>query len=196
MAPPWDFRWFFMKAEEMGLTDAMLPFLLIFTIIFAILQKSNILGDKKKNLNVVVSLVIALITVIPHITGAYQRMGLIDVVDVMNRALPNVSIILVAIVSILLLIGLLGGEAKWMGGSISGWIALLSIILIAIIFGHAAGWWFFVDWAWLNDSETVAVVIILLVFGVLIWFITKDEDEGGSEGPGVLEQLGDLFKKS
>ena len=48
---------FIRGAEGWGLTDVLLPFLLIFTIFYAILHKTNILGDKKKNMNIMVSLI-------------------------------------------------------------------------------------------------------------------------------------------
>jgi hypothetical protein len=41
--------------------EIILPFLLVFTIIFAILDKSKMLGDDKRQINAIVSLVIALI---------------------------------------------------------------------------------------------------------------------------------------
>ncbi|MBI5073475.1 hypothetical protein HZA99_06685, partial [Candidatus Woesearchaeota archaeon] len=58
----------FRTMESYGLTDALLPFLLIFTILFAMLQKTKILGAGKKNFNVMVSFIIAAMVVIPHIT--------------------------------------------------------------------------------------------------------------------------------
>lgn len=45
------------------LTDFLYPFLLIFFICFAILEKSSIFGDGKKQLNALVSLVVGLIFV-------------------------------------------------------------------------------------------------------------------------------------
>ena len=51
---------FFRLLESYGFTDALLPFLLIFTIVFAVLQKTNILGKDKKNFNVILALVLAL----------------------------------------------------------------------------------------------------------------------------------------
>lgn len=45
------------------LTDFVLPFLLIFAIIFALLEKSKILGDDKKQINAIIALVVGLIFV-------------------------------------------------------------------------------------------------------------------------------------
>ena len=43
--------------------NAVLPFLLVFVVIFAILQKSKILGDEKKQIDAIVALVIGLIVI-------------------------------------------------------------------------------------------------------------------------------------
>ncbi|GAG35226.1 unnamed protein product, partial [marine sediment metagenome] len=51
--------------ESWGLTDVLLPFLLIFVVMFAILQKTRILGEDKKRFNMVIALVIGLMVVIP-----------------------------------------------------------------------------------------------------------------------------------
>jgi hypothetical protein len=178
--------------EDIGLTDVLLPFLLIFTIIFAILQKTNILGKEKKNWNIIIALVIALSVVIPHVTNSYPADG--DVVDIINKSLPNVSLVIVAIVMFLILIGLLGGEAKWLGGSISGWIAILSAVLVFFIFGRAAGWFETLpDWLrWLDDSETQALVIVILIFGIIIWFITKEEKKDEKRFK-LFSDIGDFF---
>jgi hypothetical protein len=190
-----DFTQFIQTLENYGLTDVLLPFLLIFTIIFAVLQKTHILGEGRKNFNVVVALVISLSVVIPHVTNSYPPDA--DVVEIMNNALPNVSIIIVAIIMVLILIGLMGGEARWMGGSLSGWIAIISFLIVIFIFGRAAGWFETLPrWLWwLDDPNTQALVVIILIFGIIIWFITSDtESEKVSKLGGALQKFGDFFK--
>ena len=87
--------------KEFGLFDIVLPFLLVFTIVFAILEKTRVLGiekdDKtpKKNMNAMVAFVFALIVVTTN-----------KIVTTINKALPNVVLLLVVFVSFLLLIGL------------------------------------------------------------------------------------------
>ena len=92
--------------ESWGLADVILPFILIFTLIFAILQKSKILGEDKKNFNVVVSLVVALSVVIPHVLDTYPP-GY-DVVELINSILPQISLVAIAFLTVLLLAGLVG----------------------------------------------------------------------------------------
>jgi len=191
-----EFVEFFRALEDFGLTDALLPFLLIFTLLFAVLQKSKLLGADKRQFNIVVSTVISLMVIIPHVTGSYPPGR--DVVEMINGALPQVSIVIVAILMALLLIGVLGGEAKWVGGSMSGWLAIIAFAIVVYIFGAEAGWWN--NWPrkyqWWG-TDTASVIIIILVFAVVIWYITK-EPTGADKAAGVshaIEKFGDMFKK-
>lgn len=173
--------------DSWGLTDVMLPFLLIFVVIFALMAKTRVLGEDKKKYNLIIALVIALLVVIPHVLDYYPPRG--DVVDIMNQALPQVSLIAVAVIMLLILIGLFGGESKWMGSSLSGWIAIVAFIVIIIIFGGAAGWW--EEWSWFHNffgAETVAVIVMVLVFAILVWWITRGE--GKEKEANALSQLG------
>ena len=183
----------FRSLEAYGMTDALLPFLLIFTILFAMLQKTKILGAGKKNFNVMVALIISLLVVIPHITGSYPPGK--DIVEILNTALPNVSILVVAILMGLLLIGLLGGEAKWVGGSLSGIFAIISFGGIIYIFGGAAGWWNNKLNFWF-DSDVLALVIVILVFAIVIWYITQEDSTADKavKGFNVAKEIGDFFK--
>ena len=184
---------FFESLETWGLTDVMLPFLLVFTIVFAVLEKIKILGEEKRNLNVVVSLVLALSVVIPHVTNSYPIN--FDPVDIINGALPAVSILVVAIMMLLILIGVFAHDKLFLGLTAPGWIGLFSVLAIIFIFGSSAGWW---DSGVTNSLEdffgedAIAIVIMILVFGIIIAFITG---EGKGEKVGALERLGFNFKE-
>lgn len=192
-----NFTWFIERLNDWGVADVLLPFLLVFTIIFAVLQKSHILGKEKKNFNVMVALIMGLAVVFPHVLGTYPAEA--DPVNIINQALPNVSIVVIAIMSILLLIGLLGGEVKWIGSSMSGWIAIICFLVVIYIFGRAAGWFSYglPNWLrWLDNEDTQALIVILLVFGILVWYITKDDSaKKGKFLSETMEDFGKLFKK-
>src|SRR3989338_7997013 len=129
------FEYAIQELEWLGLTDALLPFLLIFTVIFAIMQKFKFLGEGKKNINVMLALIIGLLVVIPHIMGTYPPDR--DVVDIINKAIPEVSILLVAIIMLLLLVGIWGVEINCAGSSLPGILAFLSFLAIILIFANA-----------------------------------------------------------
>ena len=87
---------------QIGIYDVVLPFLLVFTIVFAVLEKTKILGVEKyqgevypkKQLNAITAFVIAFLVI------ASTRL-----VSLINEALANTVILLILSVMFLLLIG-------------------------------------------------------------------------------------------
>lgn len=174
--------------------EVVLVFLLIFVIIYAILQKTKILGDGKKNLNIVVAMVVGLLVVIPHVTGRFPPNA--DPVLIIQDALPSISIVLVAIIFLLILIGVFGQEKVFLGLSMPGWIAFFSFAVIVIVFGGAAGWWsgyFGQTLEQFVGAESIAVVIMLLVFGIIIAWVTSDSKE--SDERSTMKRMGLDFSK-
>jgi len=173
---------------RIGFVDVLLPFLLIFTVIFAVLEKTKILGEGKKNMNVGIAFIFALLVVVPHVTGNFPA-GY-DPVAIINAALPSVSLVVVAIIALMILIGVFAGDKLVFGMTSAGWIGLFSLIAIVFIFGSAAGWWQTGLLQWLENifgSDIVAIVVMLLVFGIIIAFVT-----GGGEGEkvGAMGRIG------
>ncbi|MBS3127925.1 hypothetical protein J4410_02175 [Candidatus Woesearchaeota archaeon] len=165
---------------NIGLQDLWLPFALFFVLSFVALQKSGVLGHKDedaKKYNIVISLVISLLVVVPHIMGVYPPNS--DPVNIVNAAIPNVAILLVAIVMFLILIGLFAGKSGWTE-SMSGFIVLISFIAIIWIFLRAAGYAQYggAFWSFLDNSEVQAVIVIILIFTLIVWFVTKEPGEG------------------
>ncbi len=178
----------FASLESMGILDSLLPFFLIFTIIFAILQKTKIIGEGRKNFNVIIALIIALMVVIPHVAGTYPTSP--DPVEVINSAIPNISMVVVALLMLLLLVGVFGKDLNIVGTSLSGIIAVASFLIVVYIFGGSMNWWSGAVPDFLRNEETQSLLIIILVFGIIIWFITKDDSPGVKVGGG----MGDFFK--
>jgi hypothetical protein len=176
--------------QQYGIVDFLLPFLLVFVIVFAILQRTELLGKGKKNFNLVVALVLGLLFVIPHITGSYP-LGY-DPVDVINQALPSISLVAVAAIMLLLLLGIFGGDfAK----AAMPFIAIAAIVFVVYIFGSALDWWrgpYDVFWWW--TSEVTELLVIILVFGVIVWFITREPGKG-TPGMEAIKNIGKLFEK-
>lgn len=159
--------------------EILLIFLLIFVIVYAVLQKTKILGEGKKNLNVVVALIVGLLVVVPSVTGRFPPNA--DPVKIISEALPSVSIVLVAIIFLLILIGVFGQEQVFLGMAMPGWVAFFSLITIVIIFGGAAGWWsgyLGQNLEYIFGTESIAIVIMLLAFGLVIAWITSEPKQG------------------
>lgn len=183
----------FASLENLGVFDVILPFILIFTIVFAVLQKVKLFGEKTKQFNVVIALVMAASAVYPHVAGLYPPER--DIVTIINTSLPNVSVVVVAIVMALIIIGVFGKRWELGDNSLSGWIALLAFGVVVYIFGNAANWWQAPGFLqFLNNPDTIALIITILVFAIIIWFITK-EDKGPGQ-PGLYKVIGDEFKSN
>lgn len=171
--------------ENMGVAEVLLPFILIFTLVYAVLQKTKILGvdahgRPHRNFNVIIALVLGLAVVIPHVINCPTRDSCIDnpdVVTIMNNALPNVSIVLVAIFMMLLLIGIFSDNFDISRSIYGGFVVIGAFVIVFLIFGIEANWFGDLP-SWLDflrDPETQSTVIIILVFGIIVWFITKED---------------------
>ena len=169
--------------ENYAVLDLLLPFILVFTIVFAILQKSMILGFKQganaadktpqKNFNVVVALILALLFVIPHITGQYPP-GY-DPVNVMNESLPSISLVGISIIMVMILLGIFG---KDFNTTFNPFILLISLGFVVYIFGSSLGLWNAPNdvFSWWSE-ETTELMIVIFVFAVIVWFITKKKED-------------------
>ena len=196
-----DFRGMMYNLESIGLLDVLLPFILIFTLVFAVLQKTKILGvdekDKpRKNFNVILALVMALGVIIPHVTGRYVY-G-ISVVDVINRAIPNISLLVVGIVMVMLVTGVFGNPLNTSKSYLGSGFIMLSILAVALIFAIAAGWisrGYIPRWLYfLYDPQFQALIVTILVFAIIINFITKEDKPKNDDKKGFKGFMNEFNK--
>lgn len=103
------------------LTDFLYPFLLMFFIVFAILEKTKLLGDDKKQINALISLVVGLI----FVSAVFPKI-------VVGNLVLFLAVGLVVIFIGLLLWGFINkGEVK-MGNKMTIFMAV--IIVLALVF--------------------------------------------------------------
>ena len=116
--------------DTIGLFDVVLPFLLVFTIVFAILEKTKVLGTEdiegkkytKKNLNAIASFVMAFLVVASS-----------QLVEIITKVSSNAVVVLFLSVLFLLLVGSFykEGEPVFLEG---GWkVVFMVIVFLAII---------------------------------------------------------------
>lgn len=157
--------------QDMGIYDVVLPFFLIFTIMFAFLQKTEVLGGntgKEKNFNVILSIIMGLLLVrIP------------ELVEMINGALPKISVMIVAIVMVFIIIAMFHGEGYeglFKGGFAKGvfWVAL---IFVGWAFWSSYSGASMPSWLWWVE-DNLATIITLGVFAGVIALITMGDDGG------------------
>ena len=164
----------FAYLEQWGIRDVILPFILIFTILFAVIERVKVFGkgERVNKYNAIVSLAIALLTVIPHVTNSYPQ-GF-DVIEIINNSLPGTALVIVVIVMVLVVVGLMGGA---LGGARAGWfqtlLAIAGVLLVLGFFLSEAG----VGIPILNQisPELQTLIVVLAIFGLIVYFITKPE---------------------
>ena len=106
--------------------NIILPFVLVFTVIFAVLEKSKILGDGKRQINSIVSLAMALILV-----GVATARGII------TDLVPVMAVVLVVILVFMILYGFVGGTEKGILNKplqiVIGIIAVMAIVITLLV---------------------------------------------------------------
>ena len=141
------------------LSKFILPFLLVFFVVFAVLEKTKLLGSDKKQINALVSFVIGLIFV-----------GSVSSELVISNLILFLTISIVIVFVVLLLWGFVnGGEAKIESNAIK-WLAGIAVI-VAVFFAVLWATGFRTDFidllfkqSWSNTIWTsVAFMVVIAV---------------------------------
>ncbi|MEM4242484.1 MAG: hypothetical protein QXM31_01120 [Candidatus Woesearchaeota archaeon] len=171
--------------QRIGIYDVVLPFLLTFTIAFAIFEKSRILGTEKiddkeytkKNLNAMAAFVIAFMVVASS-----------KLVATITRVSSNIIILVLLGVFYLLLVGTFwvpkDKEKEPWTGLTEGWNKLFMVIMfigIVIVFLDAIrdesgrswldAFWEYVSQFW--TSAAVASIILIIFLIVFVYWMAK-----------------------
>ncbi len=158
--------------QSWGIVDALLPFLLLFALVFAILQKVAIFKNAQnlpdKKLHGLISFAIAALIVLPHITGTYPDPRA-DPINIINTFLPGAAILLLVILMVVLLTGIIHFPNLPVRMVVFGATIILMLTMIFQAFPAFAPAWL------IDDPNMQALLVVLLVFGLIIWFITRDD---------------------
>ena len=150
---------------DLGIFFYVLPFLLIFALVFAILQKINILGPRgadgkgedNRGINAIIALAIALMSL------------QFDAVPLFFQTIfPKVGIALSIILSAMILVGLFGDFHKRTGTTLIMWtIGGVAFIIILLQTFQDYNWWTGSFWQY-NMSAIVAGIIVIILVMVVI----------------------------
>lgn len=184
MAEPSTFRGIIQFFDKIGIYDVVLPFILVFTIVYAVLDKTKLFGQEeiegtkypKKNLNAMTAFTVSFLVVASS-----------KLVAIVTDVSSQMVVLLLASVFFLLLIGVfykekeevaLEGRWKTLFMAIM-FIGLLLIFLQAIPTKTGQPW---LEWFWSYivthwSSTGVASVLLMLGIVIFIWWIQSPPAE-------------------
>tara|TARA_Y100000310_G_scaffold202483_1_gene202674 strand:- start:10731 stop:11267 length:537 start_codon:yes stop_codon:yes gene_type:complete len=156
--------------QDYGFFDILLPFLLIFTLTFAVLQKTHILGSKSKNLNIVVALVLGLL----FLQNTFLLASL-------QNFLPNVSFFIVGILMFLLIVGVIMGDQFTGGFNSVGWATGIALVALLWALFSEPGFEYtnFQDifYGFFGTEALPIVLFILVVIAVIVIGLKSGDNE-------------------
>ena len=172
------FRGMISLLNKLGVYDIILPFLLVFTIIFAILEKTRIFGVEKisghdmgkKNINAMVAFVIAFLVI-----ASTKLVGII------NEVMANVVLLIILGVCFLLLVGVFFGDKEFNSMKELPVLTQILIYLMAIglivIFLNALGWlqYIFDLFENINADWAASLIFIVVIIGFIVWITYTPE---------------------
>ena len=155
-------------------TEAILPFLLVFTIIFAILERTKVLGEGKRQINAIIALVIGLFLIV----FPYAR-------DIVVGLMPLLAVVAVILLIFMMLFAFASGGKeefvmppglKWTFGILIGLALIIAILVLT-------GYWDTVVNA-ITGGEGVEVArnifFILIVVAAIIIVLATGKEKGSS----------------
>ena len=148
------------------------PFLLVFALTFAVLQKTKILGENVSKINAIISLVVGLLV----ISFAYP-------VSIIIQLVPFLAVSLVIILVFLLMWGFISSQNssfKISNGFILGMGTLFFLAVVIAVLIFTGAWDYILNYIGGGGGELLSsIVIILAVVGAIV-FILQGLPSGGS----------------
>ena len=135
--------------------EFLLPFLLVFVLIFAILEKSKIFGEGKRQINAIIALVSGLIL-----------LAFSSYVDFIRSIIPFFAVVLVILFVFLLLYGFVYGDTKGdpLDKNMKMILGIIIALTVAIAVLYYTGYWENIkDWFYSENKY-----FINFVFGIII----------------------------
>lgn len=153
--------------------EGILPFLLVFVLVFAILQKTKILGEGKTQIDALIALAIGLISIAVPTTREF-------IVNMM----PWLAFALVVLLVFLLVYGFVAVDSKskeglevpkWVKGTVL-WLGIIMVVVLAI---YITGFWPTVK-SWFSGEDVLSSVLLIIVIAVVVGMVAKPASSGGS----------------
>lgn len=141
--------------DQMGVFTYLLPFLLIFAVVFGILSKIKVFGDNR-GLNAVIALVIGLLSLQFQLVPVF-----------FSDIFPRLGIALSIILVLLVLAGLFfDPKSKF----VNYFLLAVGLIIFVVVIGQTAGdfGWYNSSWWYSNWQSIVLGVVVIGIFFAII----------------------------
>lgn len=142
--------------EQYGFFSYILPFLLIFSLVFGILEKTKIFEDNK-SLNGIIALVVGLMAL---------QFG--SVSQFFAEIFPRLGVALAIILVLMILLGIFLPTEKWVNSTL--FLAVVVILIIVLVktagaVGWSSGLWWNENWPLVAGGILFIVVIGAIIVG-------------------------------
>ena len=150
--------------------QGVLPFLLVFTLVFAVLDKSKLLGEGKRQINAIISLVIGLIVI-----GFAYPTGIIV------KLVPFFAVALFVLFIFMLIYGFISGkkEGDMLNKGLKIALGIIFGLAVVVAVLWATGIWQNVIDLFINSSYGSKILLNAVVIAIIIAAIVAVLVPGG-----------------
>ena len=167
--------------SSLGFFDVLLPFLLFYTLIFALLERTRIFGVEKvkvgsgfeelprKNINAIVSFALA-----------FFAISSARLIGTLHRAIGPILVLALSIVLFLMLISIMSEDKKYIIATGTAKVIFIVFVIIAMVIifltsiqtDGGVSW---LEWLWTyatrrtNTGHVGAIILLLLVAGLIAY---------------------------
>lgn len=143
--------------------DLLLPAILVFTVIFALLQKSEIFGKGKVQIDAIVSLVVALIVI-----SFGKAMGIIA------NLMPVLAVTVVALLVFIIIASIAHtGKFELPGGVKTAVMVVAAIVVLIAVLYFTGGWDYLKEILQGKSSTTVTTILFAIIIAAAIFVVIK-----------------------
>jgi hypothetical protein len=141
----------FAKWEQAGVFSYMLPFLLIFAVVFGILTQTKIFQENK-SINGIIALVVSLMALQFSIVSQF-----------FSEIFPRLGIGLVVILIVMILLGMFAPDRTWVTYTFFTIAAIVLVVILSNVFG-VFGWGFGnINILWDELLPFIVLIVLLLI---------------------------------
>lgn len=164
-----DFQTVFQTMESNGFVEYALPFFFVFAVMYLAIS-SKLFGEKylPKNLRITISLAVSFLIIAQHYLMPYSQY---DIVPVLFMYLPDLTLLLLAVLFILMGMGFIGQQKVPHKYAVYfTYFAIAFVIYLMLAYTKVLPMFDAVS------DDTLSALIALILFFIIVTFITGGEE--------------------